>query len=180
MTGLKCRSALWWDFSTGTFGQMRSWLRPGHRASFWFLLPVAATAIPISFFYIWSWNLPSSVKLKEIVGVCWKSFHPAHRDLVLTLGFISFQMLRYGFFRQAFNFPPIFPFLLSCSWMNTPPINTEVGVPLVYFFPLPKVTPGETQQFLPAKLVVSFLSYPFSPVNWQSFSCRKSTSFATA
>lgn len=88
--------------------------------------------------------------------------------------------VKYGFFRQVFHFPPIFPFLLSCSGTNTPPIKTEIGVPLVCFFPFPMVTPGETQQFPPAKLVVSFLSYIFSLVNWQRFSCRKSIYFGTA
>lgn len=93
-----------------------------------------------------------------IVGVSWKAFHPAHRDAVLTPRFISFQMLSTD---SSVRFSIFLPFLLSCSWMNTPPIKSEVEVPLVCFFPLPMVTPGETPQFPPAILVVSFLSYTF-------------------
>lgn len=83
--------------------------------------------------------------------------------------------VKYGFFSQVFHFPPT-----SIQLFLTPSIKTEAGVPLVYFFPLPMVALGETKQFPPAKLVVSFLSYPFSLVNWKSFSCRKSNYFATA
>lgn len=82
---------------------------------------------------------------------------------------VTVQILQSGL-----SFSSHLPISTQLSWVNTPPIKTEVWVPLVWIFPFPMVTHGETQQFPPAKLVVSFLSYPFSLVNCQSFSFRKS------